>query len=313
MSDAKSKIITVFGGSGFLGSHTADALSDAGYTVRIFDREASQWLRPDQEMIVSELSDKDAVYDAIKGASAVYHFAAIADISEAAKDPHHTAQVNVLGTLNVLEGARRAKCERFVFASTVYVYSNHGGFYRASKQAAEGFIQTYSQEYGLDYTVLRYGTLYGRRADNHNRIHNLLQEAVTTGNIRYPGSGEAVREFIHVRDAAQLSVQILGPQYVNRHLVLTGQEKYKVRELLEIICEIMGNNVDVSWADEEPAGHYQLTPYAFMPQVGHKMVPSDYVDLGQGLLDCLAAIGEEDVKAETLDVDARLTKPDAGR
>ena len=122
-----------------------------------------------------------------------------------------------------------------------------------------------------------------------------------------------MREFIHVRDAAQLSVQILGPQYVNRHLVLTGQEKYKVRELLEIICEIMGNKVDVSWADEEPAGHYQLTPYAFMPQVGHKMVPSDYVDLGQGLLDCLAAIGEEDAKAETLDVDARLTKPDVGR
>jgi len=305
-----AKNITVFGGSGFLGSHTADALSEAGYRVRIFDREKTPWLRPDQEMVVGDILDRDAVFAASEGAHAVYHFAGIADIGAAAEDPYRTGEVNVLGTLNVLEAAKRARSDRFVFASTVYVYSNHGGFYRASKQAAESFIQTYSQEEGLDYTVLRYGTLYGRRADHHNRIHRMLREAVRSGAIRYPGSGEAVREFIHVRDAAQLSIKILAPEFANRHLVLTGQEKYTVKDLLEIIREIMQGKVDVSWANEEPAGHYQLTPYSFMPQVGHKMVPSDFVDLGQGLLDCLTEILEEDTRAEMLDIDAHLTKPD---
>ncbi len=307
-----TKNVTVIGGSGFLGSHTADALSNAGYRVRIFDREEASWLRPDQEMVLGDILDQDAVYAAAKDAHAVYHFAGIADIGAAAKDPYRTGEINVLGTLNALEAAKRAGADRFVFASTVYVYSGHGGFYRASKQAAESFIQTYSQEEGLNYTVLRYGTLYGRRADQHNRIHRMLREAVKNGAIRYPGSGEAVREFIHVRDAAQLSVKILDQEFANRHLVLTGQEKYTVKDLLKIIQEIMQGKVDVSWANEEPAGHYQLTPYSFMPQVGHKMVPSDFVDLGQGLLDCLTEILEEDTKAEMLDIDARLTRPDGG-
>lgn len=93
-----TKNITVFGGSGFLGSHTADALSDAGYRVRIFDRVESPWVRPDQEMIVGDLLDRDAVFDAINGSNAVYHFAGIADIGDAAEDPYRTAEINVLVT-----------------------------------------------------------------------------------------------------------------------------------------------------------------------------------------------------------------------
>lgn len=305
-----SQRVTVVGGSGFLGSHTADALTDAGYDVTIFDRAESRWRRPDQTMIVGDILDSDAVHAAVDGADFVYHYAGIADIGAAQVDPCRTSQVNVTGTINVLEAARNAGCRRFVFASTVYVYSGHGGFYRASKQAAESFIQTYSQEFGLDYTILRYGTLYGRRADDHNRIHRMLREAASTGAIKYPGSGEAVREFIHVRDAAMLSVKVLEPEFANRHLVLTGQEKYSVKDLLSIIKEIMQNKIEVSWANDEPVGHYQLTPYSFMPEIGHKMVPSDFVDLGQGLLDCLTEILEEDAGAETLSIDARLSQPD---
>ena len=304
-----SQKVTVIGGSGFLGSHTADALSDAGYAVTIFDREASKWIKPGQTMIVGDVLDNDAVRGALDGADYVYHYAGIADIGAAQEDPFRTSQVNVSGTINVLEAARHANCKRFVFASTVYVYSGHGGFYRASKQAAESFIQTYRQEFGLDYTILRYGTLYGRRADHHNRIHRMLKEAAATGAIRYPGSGEAVREFIHVRDAAMLSVKILESEFANRHLVLTGQEKYSVKDLLSIIKEIMQNRIEVSWANEEPVGHYQLTPYSFMPEIGHKMVPSDFVDLGQGLLDCLTEILEEDTATETLSIDAKLSQP----
>ncbi|MEQ8664779.1 MAG: NAD(P)-dependent oxidoreductase [Rhodospirillales bacterium] len=305
-----SQKVTVIGGSGFLGSHTADALTDAGYEVTIFDQTESKWSRPTQRMMVGDVLDSEAVRGAVEGADFVYHYAGIADIGAAQVDPYRTSQINVSGTINVLEAARQAGCKRFIFASTVYVYSGHGGFYRASKQAAESFIQTYSQEFGLDYTILRYGTLYGRRADHHNRIHRMLREAARTGAIKYPGSGEAVREFIHVRDAAMLSVRILESEFANRHLVLTGQEKYSVKDLLSIIKEIMQGKIEVSWANEEPVGHYQLTPYSFMPEIGHKMVPSDFVDLGQGLLDCLTEILEEDSSAETLSIDAKLSQPD---
>jgi UDP-glucose 4-epimerase len=302
MSDRKT--IAVLGGAGFLGSHTADALSDAGYKVRIFDLTPSPWLRGDQDMVVGDLRDGDSLAKAVAGCHAVYHFAGIADIGECARDPMRTAEINLCGTINAMQACVAAGVKRFLFASTVYVYSGHGAFYRASKQAAEGFIQTFWQEYGLEYSILRYGTLYGRRADPRNRIYNLIREALTTGKILYPGSGKAVREFIHVRDAARLSVKVLDAEYANRHLVLTGLEKLSVEELLLMIKEIMSDRIDVDWANEEPPGHYRLTPYSFMPEVGHKMVPSDYVDLGQGLLDTMTEMVENDPTLDRMRIDA---------
>lgn len=296
--------IAVLGGSGFVGSHTADALSRAGYHVRVIDRTPSRYLRDDQEMLICDIRDRKALREAVDGCRAIYHFAGRADIGECAQDPALTAEINLLGTVNALDAALASGCERFLFASTVYVYSGHGAFYRASKQAAEAFIQTYQEQFGLDYTILRYGTLYGRRADGRNRIHSMLTQALHERRINYEGSGEALREFIHVEDAARLSVRVLAPEYANRHLVLTGQEKLRIRDLLETIREMMNGQIEVSWEDGEPTGHYHLTPYSFMPQLGHKVVPEDHIDLGQGLLDALAELLERDVPMETVSVDA---------
>lgn len=296
--------VAVLGGSGFLGSHTADALSEAGYAVRVFDRAPSPWLRSDQQMIIGDLADTAALDQAVATCDAVFHFAGIADIGEAARDPRRTAQVNLVGTVNALEACRKAGVGRFMFASTVYVYSGHGSFYRASKQAAEAFVQTYQKEHGLSYTILRYGTLYGRRAGSRNRIHKMLRDALTTGQILYPGSGEAVREFIHVSDAARLSVKVLAPDYANRHLVLTGVEKLTIKDVLQMIREMTGNRTRIAWANEELPGHYRLTPYAFMPEIGHKMVPETYVDFGQGLLDAMAEIIEDTSDQESMRIDA---------
>ena len=129
--------ILVLGGSGFLGSHVADQLILAGHDVRVFDRESSPWLHPDQEMIVGDLSDQYAMDEAIKGCDVVYNFAAIADLDEALSKPVETARINVLGNVQVLEACLKARIQRYIYASTVYVYSRDGGFYRCSKQAAE--------------------------------------------------------------------------------------------------------------------------------------------------------------------------------
>ncbi|TDI77589.1 MAG: SDR family oxidoreductase, partial [Betaproteobacteria bacterium] len=156
-----NEIAIVFGASGFLGSHVAEALSAEGYRVRLFDRSPSPYQKHDQEMIVGDIMDLKEVIKATQSAAVVYNFAAIADIDEAHEKPLATAEVNILGNMHVLEAARLAGSRRFIFASTVYVYSESGSFYRASKQAAERFIETYHERYGLDYTILRYGSLYG--------------------------------------------------------------------------------------------------------------------------------------------------------
>jgi len=124
----KNKIV-VFGGSGFIGSHVADHLSEAGYKVFIYDIRKSSYLRDDQKMIVGDILDQENVDEAVKGAKAVYNFAALADLDEAINLSFETINVNLLGTVKLLEACRNNKVGRFIFASTVYVHSKEGGFY----------------------------------------------------------------------------------------------------------------------------------------------------------------------------------------
>ena len=289
-SSVSDKVVVVFGASGFLGSHVADALSEAGYQVRLFDHTVSPYQRIDQEMIVGDIMDIDQVIEATRGAYAVYNFAAIADIDEAHNKPIATATINVLGNMHVLEAARIAGANRFVFASSVYVYSESGSFYRASKQAAERFTETYHDRYGLDYTILRYGSLYGRRADLRNGIYRMLHEAIQKHSITYHGSGNAMREYIHVEDAARMSVEVLAPEFANRHLILTGQERMRIRDVMTMISEIMPWDVKLHFEEANAISHYEITPYAFQPRIGRKLVLNEHVDIGQGILDCIREI-----------------------
>lgn len=160
----------VFGGSGFLGSHVADTLSDEGYSVVIYDLKPSPYLRKDQKMVVGDILDQEKVGKAVKGAKYVYNFAGIAEIYEAAKRPVDTVKYNILGHTIVLDACAKNSVDRVLFASSIYVYGKHGSFYRLSKQACELLCDAYQDEYSLNYTVLRYGSLYGPRAQEWNGI-----------------------------------------------------------------------------------------------------------------------------------------------
>ena len=280
----------VIGGSGFLGSHVCDHLSDAGYVVNILDQVASPWLRSDQQMLVGDLLDENLLDDAISGCAAVFNFAAIADLDKALTTPIDTARVNVLGNVLVLDACRRHSVRRFIYASTVYVYSREGGFYRCSKQAAEQYVEEYQRAYGLDYTILRYGSVYGPRSDYSNGLFRIVQDAIQKGVIRYVGSPEAMREYIHVEDAARASVTALGSDFRNASVVLTGQEVMRVSDLLKMLAEILGLHEVVEFVEAEYEGHYVRTPYAFQPKLGRKYVPQMHVDLGQGLLQLIDEI-----------------------
>ena len=285
--------ILVTGGSGFLGSHVADALTDAGHEVTILDIQKSPYVRPDQEMIVGDILDQELLERVVAEKDVVYHFAGIADIDESAKRPVDTAKYNILGTVILLEACLKAGIRRFIFASSSYVYSDSGFFYRSSKQACESFIENYAELYGLKYTCLRYGSLYGPRADERNSIYRLIKQAIQDGKITYYGTGEEIREYIHVRDAAQASIRILGDEFENQYIVLAGTEKMSYRDLLKMINEMLGNKIEIEILPSERKAHYQITPYNFSPKLGRKLVNNLHIDMGQGLLQCMAEIYEQ--------------------
>lgn len=276
--------ITVFGGAGFLGSHVCDKLSDAGHKVTIVDLHPSPWLRPDQTMIIGDLLDEEAVDKAVTGADVVFNYAGIADIGEANRRPIDTARVNVLGNVILLEACRLAGVRRYIFASSLYVYGKSGGFYRCSKQACELYIENYQAMHNLPYTILRYGSLYGPRADRRNAIHRFVAEALEKGAITYYGAPTALREYVHAEDAATATLSVLDPEFENANIIISGNQPMRVGDLFKMIGEMLGRELVINFQNDPNSGHYQITPYAFMPKVGKKLTPPLTVDLGQGIL-----------------------------
>src|SRR3989344_60520 len=171
--------ILIFGGAGFLGSYVADALTEAGHDVRIFDLHRSEYLKPGQEMIEGDITDQAAVEDAAIGCDVVYNFFAVADIDVAKSKPIEVVKVNILGNTYALEAARKAGAKRFVYASSIYAYSQVGAFYSDSKLASEKIVETYQRQFGLPFTILRYGSLYGLARSAHlSGVNKLIKPAV---------------------------------------------------------------------------------------------------------------------------------------
>ena len=288
------KKVVVIGGSGFIGSHVADHLSEAGYQVTIYDSNYSSWLSADQEMVVGDLLDEKKLNQTIIDAEFVYNFAAIADLNESLLNPQKTININILGNTNVMESCRLNNVKRFIFASTIYVNSREGGFYRCSKQASESYVKEYQRAFGLDYTILRYGSLYGPRSDKSNGIFRIIKSALETGVVKYEGHKESMREYIHVMDAALSSIEILDDKYNNKSIVLTGHEPMRVIDVLKMLAEILGISEDnVEFVEGDYIGHYVRSPYSYQSEIVRKLIPPMHIDLGQGMLQLINEIEKQ--------------------
>jgi len=267
--------VIVFGGKGFLGSHVVDELRARGHEVKTYDLVDGQ-----------DILDAEAVARAAEDQEIIYNFAGHADLSASRLAPRKTLSANIIGNLNILFGSLSAK--RFIYASTVYVFSKKGSYYGISKQAAERCVE----EFGVPYTILRYGTVYGPRSDHKNRIYGLIYQALNEGKMYLDGTGKEEREFIHVKDAAKLSVDILDG-YENKHVMLTGNERYTYTSVMDMISEIMDESIQPYVLDETNLGdthHYDLTPYSYQPPQSLKLMANPYIDLGQGLLETIEDI-----------------------
>ena len=172
--------VIVTGGAGFIGSHLVDALILAGAEVHILDNLVSGQL--EQVNQKAELHVVDVCSDQAKRIllevkpDAVFHLAAQADVGKSVLDPQYDADVNIKGTINMLEACREAKVKKFIFASTSAVYGNlnkdflsekeitlPASYYGLSKLTAESYIKLFYVLYRLPYTILRYANVYRPR------------------------------------------------------------------------------------------------------------------------------------------------------
>ena len=286
--------VLVAGGAGFLGSYVVDQLIERGHDVTIFDINPPRQGLQRARFVRGNILDVGAVGAAVDGNEVVYNFAGLADLNDSIDKPVETVSLNVIGNLNILEASRQRKVKRFVYASSVYVFSHKGAFYGASKKASELLVEQYGEQYDLGYTIIRYGSVYGERGDTNNRIYRILRQALLERKISFPGDGLEEREYVHGRDAAKLSVDVIeNEKYRKQAVILTGVERFKYADLLNLIREMMNGEVEIEMLGNDYKGHYVLTPYSFSPRVGLKLVNNPSIDFGQGLLDCINHLYQE--------------------
>ena len=248
--------VLVTGGAGFIGSHVVDRLIDAGHEPVIFDLAPSQY-HADVDHVTGDLLDPARVQAAVSACSAVVHLAAVADVNEVDADPAYAEIVNTRGTFNVVEAARQAGGVPVVYGSTIWVYNGREGvadentepgvpghLYTATKLAGEMYCRSYSERYGLDTTILRFGIPFGPRARQAAVVPAFVKKALAGEPLTIAGDGSQSRRFVYVEDLAEGVVRALAPIARNRVYNLVGDETVTVRRIADIVRDLIGD-VDI--------------------------------------------------------------------
>jgi UDP-glucose 4-epimerase len=245
----------VTGGAGFIGSHVVDALGARGDEVHVLD-DLSKGLRRNvaaaATLHVADIRDADAVFDSAPP-DVVLHLAAQADVRVSVERPDHDAEVNVLGTLRVLEAARRHGAQ-VVFASTGgAIYGECDGPaaesaprrplapYGTSKLCGEEYLATWNRLYGTAHVSLRFGNVYGPRQEPHGEagvvaiFMGILRDG---GAARIYGDGRQTRDYVYVGDVVRAVLAAIGRDGAVYN-VGTGVET-SVLELYDAIQEAAG-------------------------------------------------------------------------
>lgn len=261
----------VTGGSGFIGSHVVDKLIDAGHEVIVLDRRVKPH-RDDVEFKDVDISNYSSVLEATKGCDYIFHLAAMSNVNHVFEKPVYSVDINVIGTVNILEAARQNNCKRVFFASTVWVYTGckgtyvneetpffmpgAGHIYSSSKIAGEFFICDYQKLYGVPFTILRYGIPYGPRMRMELVIPIFLRKAFNGEPLTITGDGSQYRNFIYVEDLADAHILALKPEAENQILNLEGIRRITIRETAETIQKLCDNEVRIEYLPARP-GDYE--------------------------------------------------------
>jgi UDP-glucose 4-epimerase len=301
--------VLLTGGAGFIGSHVADHLLARGCEVIVVDDLSSgKEENVSNGAIFYERDIRDGCRDVFEKfrPDALCHQAAQMDVRRSVRDPDFDAEVNVIGTIKLLENCIRYGVGRVVFASTGgAVYGEQQQFpaaedhpqypvspYGVSKLAAERYLHYYRVQYGLSYVALRYANVYGPRQDPHGEAGVV---AIFCGNLaagrtsRINGSGEQTRDYVYVEDVARANVLALGNAVPSgAYNIGTGVET-SVNRLYELLLRVSGRDLPPEHGPAKPGE--QLRSSVDPTLAGRVLGWSPEVDLADGLNETLHFFG----------------------
>ncbi len=263
------RIALVTGGAGFIGSHLVSDLLDDGWRVRVLDDFSSGSpsnlcaVADRVEIVQGDVRDEEAVASTATGVDVIFHQAAIASVPRSIEAPQHTNDVNLGGTLRVLEAARVRRVRRVVFASSSAVYGNAGppplresdaadpiSPYGVQKLAAEHYLRLYAELHRVETVALRYFNVYGERQSprsDYAAVIPLFLSAAQAGQpLHVHGDGEQTRDFIYVKDVARANRLAADASGASGGCfnVASGRGT-RVNELVSVVTEAVGRELSV--------------------------------------------------------------------
>jgi nucleoside-diphosphate-sugar epimerase len=270
----KFKKALVTGGAGFIGSHLVDALVAANCDVTVLDNLSTGHLSNLSQIenrmtfYKGDVRDQDLLIKASKDCDIIFHQAAVVSVPQTVENPVDSALVNDMGTLYVLEAARKNKVKRVVLASSCAVYGDdpeipkHENMspkpqspYAVQKLAGEYYARLYFDLYGIKTVSLRYFNVYGPRQDPSSPYAGvisifMIKASAKTAPVIF-GDGNQFRDFIFVKDVVRANLLAANGGKVQGKILNIGTGRsVRVNELWRMICRLAGNNIEPKY---EPA------------------------------------------------------------
>jgi len=271
LNKCKGKKILVTGGAGFVGSNLVDKLSPDNKVVvldNLFSGLLSNLEKSEDRItfVKGDVLDKALVKDIVAEVDYVFHLAAHVGNIRSIKDPNFDMEVNIRGTLNLLEACRNSNIKRLVYSSSGAIFGeakylpideehplNPESPYAVSKLAAEKYCFAFHKVYGVPTTALRYFNVYGPRQDTSeyaNAISIFLSRTREGKPLTIFGDGKQTRDFIFVKDVARANIlAATHPSAVGEIFnIATGKEN-SIEELVDIIKQVSAKEIQVIYAD----------------------------------------------------------------
>lgn len=226
--------IVVTGGSGFVGGYAARHLHERGYGVLNFDMVPAKEFGG--ETVMGSILDRELVTRLAGESNAIFHFAGFSNINKVKDDPIRCIELNIMSTAYFLDALKDRKSP-FILASSVYVNDDNGHFYTSSKFCAERVCHNYHEMFGVAYSILRLGTVYGEKSRHEDVISIFIRKALAGEPLLIHGDGSQLRHFIHGEDVAEACERVLryAKEGGGGTFVLAGAEEVSIRQLAELV------------------------------------------------------------------------------